>query len=89
MKKLLLISALLGVQVLHSGCAGCANTWKEFHASTTGLHKKITLFSNDGKVLREWTTTTDTNDKGGSCMFLDKDGRYVRIAGTFVVEELP
>lgn len=62
---------------------------KEFRASTSGIHKRITLYANDGHVLREWVTTTDTDDKGGTCFFLDKDGKYVRIAGTFVIEEIP
>lgn len=72
-----------------SGCAGCANDMKQLHATFTGLHKRITLYGSTGTPIREWTTTTATQDRGGTCFFLTTEGRAVTISGTFVIEEIP
>lgn len=84
-----LVVLTVTVPLFNSGCAGCANNLKQMHASFTGLHKKITLYGNNGTPIREWTTTTDTQDKGGTCFFLTGDGRAVTVSGTFVIEEIP
>lgn len=86
----LVVLALTAVSaLLNSGCAGCANDLKKMHAGITGLHKKITLYGNNGTPIREWTTTTATDDKGGTCFFLTSDDKAVTVSGTFVIEEVP
>lgn len=92
MKTKIIFGLLLAVSfvsiTIQSGCAGCANDLKQLHAVTTGLHKRITLYGSSGIPIRSWETTTATQDKGGTCFFLSKDGKAVTISGSFVIEEI-
>ena len=54
----------------------------------TGLHRRITLYGPDGTKLKEWETTAKVEDQGGSCWFLNADGKAVTVSGNFVIEEL-
>ncbi len=63
------------------------NIAKHVKSSVVGLDRHITLYASDGRVIREWTTRTKTEDKGGTIYFLDAGGKAVTVSGTFVVEE--
>lgn len=64
-----------------------ANKVKHLQSSLIGLDRKITLYTSDGHVLREWKTRAQIEDRGGTVYFIC-DGKAVTVSGTFVVEEL-
>lgn len=78
---------LLGAACIVGGCSEFRNTMKHVESSFTGLSRKITLYAVDGKVIREWETTSKVEDQGGTVYFLDKNGKAITVSGTFVVEE--
>lgn len=69
-----------------SGCASCRNDIKHMKSSWVGLDRHIILYDANGKVIREWTTTSKVEDKGGTVWFL-VEGKAYTVSGTFVVEE--
>ena len=71
---------------LLAGCGRMSNIGKHFHSAMTGLDRKVTLYSSDGKVLKEWRTTAQIEDRGGTVFFI-VDGKAVTVSGTFIVEE--
>lgn len=72
---------------LMTGCASQANSCKHQESDMWGLDRTITLYGSDGTVIREWKTKAKVEDQGGTCWFLDKDGKAVLISGTFIIEE--
>ena len=69
-----------------NGCAGCQQQWSHVKSSVAGLNRHITLYSNDGKILKEWDTTSQVEDKGGSFRFM-VDGKAIQVSGTVLIEE--
>jgi uncharacterized lipoprotein YehR (DUF1307 family) len=84
MKKMLWLALLC---FLLTGCAQCRNDWKHMQSSVTGLDRSITLYAADGSVIQQWQTNAKVEDQGGTCYFLDEDGKAVIISGTFIIEE--
>lgn len=69
-----------------SGCAGCDNDLKHMRSEFIGLNRHITLYANDGKIIKEWDTQAQVQNQGGSCNFL-VNGKMINIAGTYLIEE--
>lgn len=63
------------------------NDFKHFQSRFVGIQRKVTLYSQNGGVIREWTTDSVIEDRGGSIYFI-AEGKSVSVSGTFVVEEL-
>lgn len=82
---MLVVAAMLVTQL--SGCAGCQNDWKHAQSNFVGLERTITLYGATGDPIREWKTRAKVEDNGGTCYFLDGDGKAVIISGSFVIEE--
>lgn len=72
--------------LLCSGCGSWTNKLKHLHSSFTGLERKITLYDANGKVIKEWSTQAQIEDRGGSVFFV-VNGKAVSIAGTYIIEE--
>lgn len=71
------------------GCtAGCQNQMKHIQSNWSGLNRRITVYGASGEPIRQWETKAKVEDKGGTCWFLDKDGKAVTVSGTFVIEEI-
>ncbi len=91
MKKIIKLTAILAVVSSAvfgvTGCGVGANALKHLHSSFTGLNHKITLYSANGAVIKEWVTQAKVEDNGGTCFFLDDKDKAVTISGTFVVQE--
>ena len=49
---------------------------------------RVTLYSDDGEKIGSWESSRPYGGVGSVIRFDDKDGRDVRISGTWVVEEL-
>lgn len=86
MKRICLL--LLAVLCLpFAGCAGCQNDMKHAWSDVAGLDREIVLYDAYGHPIRQWRTRAKVEDEGGTCYFLDADGKAVIISGTFVIEE--
>jgi hypothetical protein len=78
MRKYLWLITLL---LLLSACQTCQRQIK--YASW----RKITLYSADGKIIKEWNTQGEVETSGSTAAWL-QDGKDIKISGTFVIEEL-
>ena len=82
MKNLLLISIFL----LLTACGEVDNVVNDVKSSTGLLNRTITLYANDGHVIKLWNTTNLIEYNGPVAAFVDKQGTNVRVSGTFIVE---
>jgi hypothetical protein len=73
--------------VIFGGCASQEQSWSHFKSSWTGLDRKITLYGEDGRPIREWKGRYNMEVEGPSARFMH-EGKAVHISGTFVIEEL-
>lgn len=86
--KLSVLALVAGSALWLSGCTQQQRTnFKETWRAQSGIPRKIALYAADGKLIREWTTKTGVDDRGGSVTFLDASGSRVMIGGTYVIEE--
>jgi hypothetical protein len=82
--KVVLLAFVLSL----SGCARWTNTVKHFVASTVGTQRQITLYTADGRVLRQWKCDCSVEMRGGDAWFITEQGKSVAVMGSVVVEEL-
>ena len=89
MKKIIFLklSIALSVVSILTGCGSGSNVLKHLHSSFSGLNRKITLYSANGTVLKEWVTQAKVEDNGGTCFFLDDRYKAIKISGTFIIQE--
>lgn len=87
MKKFLVLAVLVAVSISMSGCGGCANKMKHIKSDMIGLDRHISLFNSNGGIIKEWDTRAQVEDRGGTCYFINKEGKSVIISGTFIIEE--
>lgn len=90
MKKLGLVAALLlalSGPLLLTGCAGCQQTFSHIKSNVVGLQRVITLYANDGSVIKTWTIKGTVEDRGGSFRFLTGEGKAITLSGTVTIEE--
>ena len=55
-------------------------------SNTVGIRRTVTLYANDGSVIKTWDGRMSVEDRGGSFRFM-VDGRAVTVAGTVLIEE--
>ncbi len=60
---------------------------KDFEAETIGLNREITLFSDNGQVIKKWEGRFNITRVGSSLYFIDSNGKSVIINGTYIVQE--
>ena len=65
---------------------GCQQWRKHLASSTIGLDRTITLYANDGSVIKHWTGRVQVETEGGFPRFI-VDGKVIFLNGTFVIEE--
>lgn len=65
----------------------CTNCGEATMKQIQDLNKSITLYDADGKVIREWKTKSEVEDKGGEVYFLDANNKAIMITDKFIVEE--
>lgn len=51
-----------------------------------GTQREVTLYAEDGNVVRKWSGKIDF-DNTGSVVYFDLEGRRIAISGTIVIEE--
>lgn len=84
MKKLLL-AALAAVSLV--GCGKVDSAVNSVKSTTGFLVRTVTLYDANGKIIKSWETTNAIGYTGSVAGFADKNGLYVRVSGTFVIEE--
>jgi len=86
-KKLtFLISAVMLACIILTSCASTQHEWSHFKSNWFGLNRKITLYSADGRVIREWQGQYNLEVDSNTVRFIE-NGKAVHISGTFVIEE--
>jgi hypothetical protein len=82
MRKLILLSSVL----LLTACGEWDNFTNSIESSVGALSRDVTLYTNDGHVIKSWHTNNAIEYKGPIAGFIDDKGNNVRISGTFIVE---
>ncbi|MGB9731050.1 MULTISPECIES: hypothetical protein [Calditerrivibrio] len=85
MKKLLII--LFTPLILLSCTMEQKKKFKDFEAETIGLNREITLYSDNGQVIKRWEGRFNITRAGSSLYFIDNNGKSVIINGTYIVQE--
>ena len=83
---LAIVCAVAGV-ALWASMNSTRQTLKGITSRVSGLERKVTLFDANGKAIRSWDINSTYRADGTGIDFLDKDGKFVAINGTFIVEE--
>jgi len=87
MKKIAL-TLLVVSGFLAAGCQDIRQSYSHTKSSLLGLHRRITLYTAGGAVLKEYRIKGTVEDYGGTVRFLTDDGNAVIVSGTFIVEEV-
>lgn len=69
-----------------SGC-GMQQGASHVISSAVGLNRVITLYSDDGTVIREWSGRYKVGVDGSSARFMHNN-KAITISGTFTIEEI-
>ncbi|GAB4176998.1 MAG: hypothetical protein Fur006_08370 [Coleofasciculaceae cyanobacterium] len=85
-KSAFLISALVLACILLTSCASTQHNWSHFKSDWFGLDRKITLYSANAQVIREWQGRYNLEVDSNTVRFME-NGKAVHISGTFVIEE--
>lgn len=80
------ITVLLLSAVALAGCGQVDSSINKFKSAAGMLERKVTLYGNNGEVLRTWVTDNQVEYVGPVAGFIAKDGTNVRVSGTFVIE---
>jgi len=78
--------AVVSISMLCNGCAGCEQTMSHLKSGTVGINRNVTLYANDGSVIKTWTGRLNVEDQGGSFRFM-ANGKAVVVSGTVIIEE--
>lgn len=81
-----IVLAVIAVALLAS-CNACRQDFKRIKSTSVGIERTITLFDASGKVIKVWNIDSTYKTAGTGIDFLDKNGKFVAINGTFIVEE--
>ena len=90
MAKLLTICGLMflllfGALILK--IPGCQQKIKHIQSSVSGLNREVTLYSNDGTIIKEYDGRIKIEEgTGGKTQFI-LNGRIIVISGTYIIEE--
>ena len=84
MKNILLVVLVISL----CSCQMIKNAGRQIVSSTTGISRAITVYSNDGHIIRTWTTKSSINDEGSVICFYDSEGNAIQVSGTVIVEQL-
>jgi hypothetical protein len=88
MKKFLSISGIVIVVACIGlwNLEGCQQTRSHMTSSVIGLDRVVTLYANDGSVIKQYKGRFQVEVVGSTARFI-ADGRAVTISGTFLIEE--
>ena len=84
---LLIVTFLAFALIAASGCQRTEKMGKHWESSWSGLDRTITLYTDDGRVLRQWHAKTYIETDPPVVAFIDSAGKEVKLAGGIVVVE--
>ncbi|OMI07676.1 hypothetical protein BVL54_19825 [Bacillus paralicheniformis] len=87
--KKTILAGVIGLGVLAaSGCAAFDSSMKDFESNTSGLDRKVTVYSKTGKVLHtyEGIIRTKSSEESNNVVF-ELDGKRIVIYNADVVIE--
>ena len=86
-KGVLAVLVVLAISCTLWNTPGCQQQRSHLKSGCVGLHRTVTLYGNDGRILRTWDAPNmSVEDKGGSFRLM-VDGKAVTVSGTVVIEE--
>jgi len=83
---LLSASVIMLVGSIMSGCEQAKKELKHAKSSTIGIKRVVTLYGCDGKIIKTYKGRFMVEMNGSVATFID-NGKEVKIAGTYTVEE--
>ena len=87
-KILIIIFTIIGV-IFISGCTEKQRKdIKHMKSDLIGLKRVVTLYNNNGKILKQWKGRFKIEVQGNYLSFIDDNNKEVKISGTIVVQEL-
>lgn len=70
------------------GCGHYHSIINQMQTTFGQVHRKVTLYDSNGKVIKVWATDNAIESYGPSGIaFVDADGIHVRITGIIVIEQ--
>jgi uncharacterized lipoprotein YehR (DUF1307 family) len=85
MKKILIILLAMLVLIL-VGCEALNNQVKSIESDVRGLDRVVTLYANDGSVIKRYEGKFTIKTEDGVLIFTH-DGKRIILNGTYIVEE--
>lgn len=82
----LVVACIIVVVMLIARTPGCQQVCSHLKAELVGLDRTVTLYANDGSIIRTWRLCGQVEDRGGSFRFLYK-GNAIQVSGTVLIEE--
>jgi len=87
MKRVFYIVVAIFLAFCVFGCTDkMEKTFKDIQSDMVGLNRKITLYADNGSVIRVWEGKFRIERKGSSIYFIN-NGKSVVINGTYIIEE--
>ncbi len=85
--KHILFTALLLVAVLGTGCASLGQLSKNVESATTGIERRVILFSATGEPIKTYEGNFYVESGGGEADFI-YNGKKIILNGTYLIEEI-
>ena len=85
MKKIIFILTIL---FMFSSCERISKRAKHIQSDLVGLNRRVTLFSDNGNIIKVWEGKFRLELVGSTASWIDADNKEVKISGTFIIEEL-
>jgi hypothetical protein len=82
----IVFSTIIFTPLLCGGCAGCEQTASHIKSTFVGLNRRVTLYANDGSVIKTWAGRINIEDQGGSFRFM-VNNKAITVTGTVLIEE--
>lgn len=88
MKRIIGIVVVVAVGITMSGCTMINRMSKNIQVNTTGLHRKVTVYSDTGEVIKEYEGKDMTiSDGDGGTLTIDFEGKRVTICNADIIVE--
>jgi len=82
MKKIVFMLAII---FMLSGCEKISKRAKHIQSDLIGLNRRVTLFSDDGSVIKTWEGRFRLELIGSTASWIGENNKEVKISGTFII----
>ncbi len=85
----LAVAAILTATIGLTGCASIGQAGKSLQNEFgSGLTRRVTFYSYDGKVLKTWEGKIFTEGNEGESLHFQVDGKRMTVSGAYTIEEI-